>query len=360
MNILNYLAWRNDVPFTLSYFNEVDGLILSELAYIDYEGMASHSLIPIKEVNKNFFLHHDYEDIKKEATFTKRAPLLFKDMCDGERFSIMQLANYVNEVDEETSKQFSAITFLWDQFIFIAFRGTDQSVVGWKEDFLLSSSSDTESEKAAVRYINQVGTLYPHKMILVGGHSKGGHLAVYGATYCDQEIKKRIKRVYSYDGPGFREDVLHSLAYCDIKSRIIHVIPDMSAIGLMLSYEVEPVVIKSDTLGLYQHDAFSWQVQKDQFVYTSLSKLSTLFGIGLGNWLEELDDESRKEMITTIFSIIEATGKKHFKDMNLINFYEMIKESKKIPPTKRKELLSIMYVLIRNEGQAMKDVLLMR
>ncbi|WP_029070386.1 Mbeg1-like protein [Kandleria vitulina] len=363
MNILDYLSWRNDVPFTISKFNEVDSLILSELAYIDYEKIVQSSSISLQDVNDEFFLHHNREEIEEEATFTKRAPLLFKDMLLGGRFSSMKLSHYINEIEEETNKQFSAITFLFDHFIFIAFRGTDQSVVGWKEDFLLSSMSDTESQKAAVSYINRVGHYYSDKDILVGGHSKGGHLAVYGATYCDQDIKKRIKNVYSHDGPGFRHEVLQSKEYEELKSRIIHIVPDMAAVGLMLSYEKEAIVIKSDALGLFQHDAFTWQTESHQFQRASLSKLSTLFSIGLGSWLEDIDDNTRKEVVNTTFSLIEATGHKtigDFKEKKLKSLSMIIMESKKLPASKRKELLTCMSELIKSESQAFKDAMTIR
>ena len=162
-----------------------------------------------------------------------------------------------------------------DQSAYIAFRGTDGTLVGWKEDFNLSFLPETEGQSRAVRYLNQVGKLV-RGVLRVGGHSKGGNLAVYTAACCDREIQDRIETVYSNDGPGFQREMLSNEGYQRILPKVASIVPDTSIIGLLLFSSATHCAVKSSQTGILQHDGFSWEIVLNRFVPAALSDLSLL------------------------------------------------------------------------------------
>ena len=360
-NMFDYLEWRADVPFSVDPFNEVDNLILSELAYTDFDDIVPSSGTPVSlaEAHREFFVRNSREELLKSFSFHARAPLLMDQMLTGARFQSMKLNHYINEVDEGKDAQISAVTFyLPDDSIFIAFRGTDSSLVGWKEDFNLSFLSETAGQQRAVDYLNEMipqlgGT------IRVGGHSKGGNFAVYAASFC--EYPERIETVYNNDGPGFRDEILKTQGYRDTVSKTVSIIPDTSIIGLLLSSGAEQTVIKSTAAGIAQHDAFSWSVQRNRFIRASLSDSGKFVSSMMDSWIEKMDDEVRKSFTDTVFSIFEATGKETFHEISLQklkNSELILKALRKLPKDKQKELLRLGGQLVESGKQTALSQLL--
>lgn len=362
MNILDYLSWRNDVPLSVSPFNDVDSMILSEIAYIELDGMVSDkgNFISVADVEKMFFEKYDYDYILENETFTKRAPLLLKDMAKGERFKNMTMAYYINEVEKGIDKQFSAVTFqLDDGTVFVAFRGTDNSVTGWKEDFNMLWSSETAGAKSSVLYLNKIGEAFD-KPLRVGGHSKGGNFAIYASIYCDKEIQDRIINVYNNDGPGFKDEIINSKEYKNIYDRIISIIPDSSVIGLLLYSNVKNKVVKSSASGIYQHDGLTWLTNKDGFVEAELSQMSLFIEKSMGGWLEKTDEETRKSLTDSIFMAIEATGNETFREISNQKWKSaeaVISTLTKLPKEKQKELMDAIKLLIQSGGDAVGEFL---
>ena len=208
-SIFDYLQWRCDVPFSVDPFNEVDNLVLSELAYTDFKGILSMEGpdVSLAEVCKAFFERHTHEEILADKSFTARAPLLMESMLEGARYRDIRMLQYLDETDSAQGLQLAAMTFLLpDDSAYVAFRGTDSTVVGWKEDFYFSFLPETEGQRRAIRYLNQVGAEVKGTL-RVGGHSKGGNLAVYAASCCEPGLQERLTAVYSNDGPGFRQEL---------------------------------------------------------------------------------------------------------------------------------------------------------
>ena len=354
-NIFDYLKWRSDVPFSIDPFGEVDNLVLAELAYTNFEEIVppDRREISLREAHAEFFRRHSRSEILTQTSFTARAPLLMDEMVLGGRFGNIKLSHYINEIDRDKDAQFSAVTLqLDDGTIYVSFRGTDGTIVGWKEDFNLSYISETEGQRKAVSYLNKIASDFDCNM-RIGGHSKGGNFAIYASAFCEDSFKARIIGIYSNDGPGFREEVTASPKYISILPKIVSIIPETSVIGLLLSSAAPHRVVKSDASGIFQHDGFSWQVCKNRFSDAVLSDMAIFIEKTLGAWLGEMDDETRKSMTSSVFSLFEATGMDRFSKMSeqkwksaeaiISSVYGMSKE-------KRRELIFLLNQLFISGG----------
>ena len=357
MELLDYLKWRNDVPLSVSPFNEVDNVIFSYLSYIDFRDLKEDwkGFFDLKDLFRDFCEKHSLEEIETTGEFTERAPLLLKEMIEGERFSATKVGYYAEDFDKDKVKQFAALVFLLpDGRNYISFRGTDKTITGWKEDFLMSCQSETAGAKEAVEYFNKIAPVLEGELIL-GGHSKGGNFAMYAAAFCEAEYKERIVQVYNNDGPGFREEVIQSPEFQELLPKIITIAPQSSIIGQLLSNPAKQHVIHSTAKGILQHDAMTWEAEKDRLVPSELDELSQYAKTTLGSWLESMDDESRESLCTTAFSLIESTNSETFIEFsgNLMKNMETIwKEMGKLPEEKKKEIMNALSNLMESSKQA--------
>ena len=357
MELLDYLQWRNDVPLSISPFNEVDNVIFSYLSYIDFRDLKEDwkGFFDLKDLFRDFCEKHSLEEIETTGEFTERAPLLLKEMMEGERFSDTKVGYYAEDFDKDMVKQFAALVFLLpDGRNYISFRGTDKTITGWKEDFLMSCQSETAGAKEAVEFFNKIAPVLEGELIL-GGHSKGGNFAMYAAAFCEAEYKERIVQVYNNDGPGFREEVIQSPEFQEILPKISTIAPQSSIIGQLLSNPAKQHVIHSTAKGILQHDAMTWEAEKDSLVSSELDELSEYTKTTLGSWLETMDDETRESLCTTAFSLIESTKSETFVEFsgNLMKNMETIwKEMGKLPEEKKKEIMNALSNLMESSKQA--------
>ena len=220
-NIFDYLDWR-DISLEKVEFNEIDNLILARLSYFPLDGS-------VKE-NDEITVKEAYLKMKEQGTTGRILQAedidLFPKLANSERFGNLKLTGFVNKIDPEAEKQFSAVTILFpDNTIYVAYRGTDNTIVGWKEDFNMSFSDLVASQTESVKYLEKIANKYPEKKILVGGHSKGGNLAIYASVFCKPEIQDRIIEVYNNDGPGFSEKVVQSPEYAKMIKKVHTYIP---------------------------------------------------------------------------------------------------------------------------------------
>ena len=343
MELFDYLKWRNDVSLRAAPFNEIDNVILSYLAYADFGELLQEEKrrVSIETCLKRFCKKHDLANVRESKLFIERAPLLLEDMVRGARFRGTKVVHFREVFDKEKVQQFAALVFLLpDGTRYVSFRGTDLSITGWKEDFLMSFTAETEGAKEAVSYLNEVAACVEGDLI-IGGHSKGGNFAMFAAAFCDDAVKERILKVYNNDGPGFREEIVRSAAYRELLPKITNIVPQTSIIGRLLSNEAAHTVVKSTAAGIFQHDVTTWEVTKDKFVRAEPDAFSDFVEKSLGTWLETMDDEARKSLVETVFSMIEMTeaetfvefGENLFKNTGLI-----IKGFGKLPKEKRSEL----------------------
>lgn len=343
MELMDYLEWRNDVSFRAAPFNEIDNVVLSYLAYADFGELLHEPKrhVSIETCFKRFCEKHDMAEVRESKHFIERAPLLLEEMVRGARFRGTKVVHFREVFDKEKVQQFAALVFLLpDGTKYVSFRGTDLSITGWKEDFLMSFTAETEGAKEAVSYLNEVAACVEGDLIL-GGHSKGGNFAMFAAAFCDDAVKERILKVYNNDGPGFREEIVRSAAYRELLPKITNIVPQTSIIGRLLSNEAAHTVVKSTAAGIFQHDVTTWEVTKDKFVRAEPDAFSDFVEKSLGTWLETMDDEARKSLVETVFSMIEMTEAETFAEFgeNLFkNTGFIIKGLGRLPKEKRSEL----------------------
>ena len=270
-NIMDYMDWRGDLSFEADEFNEVDNLILAQLAYVDFEGIVTAEenapAVPLKEASGQFWEKNDKDEILARVSMTKSAPFVMEKMAETKRFSDVKLRCYVNEIRDEEQFQFSAVCVeLPDDSLYVAFRGTDNTITGWREDFNMGYLSETPGQLRAVEYLNRAVTDKKQR-VRVGGHSKGGNFAVYASVKCDPQIQNQILNVYSNDGPGFRSDMVESTEYQRMLPKLHTILPESSIVGMLLEHQESFEVVKSSNSGIQQHDAMSWEVLGRSFVH---------------------------------------------------------------------------------------------
>ena len=253
--VYDYLDWRGDLSLKESAFCEVDNVILSLISYVDLEGILKEGeRIALTLACRRYFQMHTYEEVQARNSFLKKTPFLMEKAASTARFGGIALHDYINHIDYEAAEQMSAVTFdLPDGTSYVAFRGTDSSLAGWKEDFAFAYLSKTRGQQDAVEYLKKIAD-QSEKLLRVGGHSKGGNLAVYAAAFCGDAVQKRILEVDTNDGPGFRKEVADSPEISQIRSRIRSIVPDESVFGLLLYGPDIHEVVKSSAMGIMQHD----------------------------------------------------------------------------------------------------------
>lgn len=240
-NIFDYLLWR-DISMDLLPFNEIDNLILARFSYFPLDGfIKNEEKVTIHE------LYERYVNGKMRGRILQpEDPNLFKALAKSTRFSNFLVTRYINKFVPEEEKQFAAVTILFSNSntMYVSYRGTDSTIVGWKEDFNMSFSKLVPAQTDAVNYLESVAKKYKNR-IRVGGHSKGGNLAVYAAAFCNKHVKDKIINVYNNDGPGFCDEVVNSEQYKEIIDRVHTYIPQTSIIGRLLNHEEETIILKS-------------------------------------------------------------------------------------------------------------------
>ena len=260
MEILDYLKWRGDLSFDEREFNELDAYILSMILYEDFEHILHHPKT-LKDVSDIYFRLYSEDDLKKRATLTRNYYPVLKAAANTRRFESLVLSQYINDIDVSQDLQFCALTIQYkNKFKYIVFRGTDDTLVGWKEDFKMTYVDEILSQKKAVDYIisidNQDSMLFKNfgKMdYYVGGHSKGGNLALYASGHAPSKLQKRIKKIYCFDSPGFNKNVWDE-SMLMIASKAENYMPTSSFFGRMFEHKEKITVIKSKQFGLLQHD----------------------------------------------------------------------------------------------------------
>lgn len=307
-NLLDYLLWRGDLSFQASPWNDIDNLVFCALSYIGFGGAADWAVgqgVSLAEAAQWFLA------LPVEAQHV-RSPMdreLLHLAGSSARFGPVRLARYEDKFSPEEELQFSATTFLIDdETAYIAFRGTDSTLVGWKEDFNMTFLPLIPAQTEAAAYLNKA-EIFPQRRLLIGGHSKGGNLAVYAATKCAPQVQDRIAVVYSNDGPGFDRAFLDSPEYQRIQSRVYSLMPQSSIVGRLLEHESRFRVVHSVESGIQQHDPYTWEVLGTQFVWDEgMDTTSLVIDQSLKAWLEEMAPDEREEFINLVYKAMQTTN----------------------------------------------------
>lgn len=311
-NITDYVDWRGDVTLSASPFNDIDALILTQLSMVDLSGIVpsdpTDGYISLSDAAELYFADKKRKTEAVSVIIPSETYVLFGKLATSKRFGNMKLTAHVSRTDTEREKQFAALTVKpGDGSTFVAFRGTDDTIVGWKEDFNMAFMPTIPSQTEAAEYLDRVGRKVYGK-IRVGGHSKGGNLAVYAAVKCSPRIRRRIVTVYNYDAPGFSREFLALPEYGELGDRLKTMVPQSSLVGMLLENDGRYSVMKSVESGIMQHNAFSWEVKGTEFIMLKeLTKESRDMTLVISGWLSKLDIDSRKKFVDAVYSILVAT-----------------------------------------------------
>lgn len=354
-NIVDYLKWRGDITLKQNPFNEVDNLILSELSYIEISKKNAKKPITIKKAIHFYLEKYSEEEIVKKFAFSQNPLSFFECLANSKRFGNLKILNYVNKVSKKEEKQFSAMMIKLNvTSLYVAFKGTDETLVGWKEDFNMGFMEEIPSQKEAVNYVNhRISFQYRH--IILGGHSKGGNLAVYSGVKCKKSIQKRIKKIYTNDGPGFTESFTQNPIYSSNLSKIVALEPVTSIIGMLLTQKNEYKVVQSDSKGLWQHDPLTWQVEGTSFLtLDEVDETSNKIKNTITNWLSLLDNEKRKIFINTLFQVLEKNEIYTIDDLvrlKLKTVSGLLKTFTKLDEDTRKIMIETLKVLMKEANK---------
>lgn len=339
-NIMDYISWRGDLSFEQSQFNEVDNLILACFSYVNLDGISAVTKqkgIGLKKLTKEFMKLHTMKELETDKSFIRLAPFMMMEMAKSVRFGKCVVRNYVNDIVTEAEQQFAAMEIvLEDGTSYVSFRGTDDTIIGWKEDFNLSTGV-VPAQKRAIEYLQKISE-HTDGMLRVGGHSKGGNLAIYGSVMC-KSAHEKILEIYSNDGPGFSREFQELPEMKEMMPKIIRIIPEYSIIGTLLEHEKEPVIVASSSKGLLQHDGFSWEVQGPALVRRdSLNKTALRFIEILHKWIDGMDTEQKRLLIEDLFATLQASGYENLSEVQsggLKSLAAMVKRVEKFAPESR-------------------------
>ena len=312
-NVVDYLKWRGDLEFRKSPFNEVDNLILTQLVYLDFQGIvpdiSESGDISLNDAARLYFAKSNQRKKEEIPLLIRDCEKILKEMMHTVRFGDCRLSHFVKEVSEVEEFQFSAMKIVTDdKSIYLSFSGTDSSLAGWKENFNMSYLEETPSQRKAVEYAGKVLGMGVRK-VRFGGHSKGGNLAVYAAIKSRRAIQNRLIEVYNFDGPGFTAEMVSREEYQYVLPKIHTIIPQSSVIGMLLEHEEEYQIVESEEKGLLQHRAYSWQVMGTRLVrMDSLTQDSIFWDGTLKKWIARLNNEERKSFVNALFAVFEKAN----------------------------------------------------
>jgi len=301
-DLFDYITWRGDLSFQQDPPNEVDALIFSGLSYICYCLDRSDQCI-LREAAVEFMSHPN----SQERLRLKNDLELLKAAAETRRFGECVLCEYADLLIPEEETQFAAIAFLLDDnSAFLSFRGTDETLTGWKEDFNMSFQDTVPSQRLALSYTEVFAQKYANPFRMAG-HSKGGNLAVFAASCVSAAIQQRIIAVYNHDGPGFGDYLMGNPGYKAIVPKIKTYVPQSSVIGMLLEHEEPYKVIRSNQISLLQHDFYSWEVLGKHFVeMEDITADSRFLDLTIKNWISEMTVTERNILVDALFDLLAS------------------------------------------------------
>ncbi len=304
-NLLDYVREYGEKTFEQHPFTEVDAAVLCQLGYLKFEhifiGEEAGSVMDCLTAPDRARLFDD-------DRFGDRQRKMLFEILFSRRYQNMRVGNVVSEKDDKKDLCFCAMIFyLPGSAPVVMFRGTDEYLVGWKEDFLLALRSPVPSQSMSVEYLTKAADMIGGKFF-VCGHSKGGNLAVYSALNSPGEVRDNVKMIYNFDGPGFKSYITDMPEYEELRGRIMKIIPEQSFVGRLLQNAAACRVVDSDAIGVLQHDLFTWGIDDfGGFVYKyDAIQSAKMINNRLSENLVRLSDEQIEQFIDALFGILKA------------------------------------------------------
>lgn len=328
--IKDYLKYYKDLTFEEYPFNDLDNILFSEIPYLPLSTVIENK-ISLEEACELLLKKYDKKKIEQGDIFLKEILNNFIEMSNSNRYKHIRLANAVDYLDSE--KQFGAITIYFKpREVYISFKGTDNSVIGWKENFEISYQFPTKSQEYAINYLNEALTFFDKK-VYVGGHSKGGNLAMTASIYCNDKLKKKIVSIFNNDGPGFKNEQIKDERFQKMSSKIINFLPEDSVVGVLLENPTEKQIVKSTAKNILQHDLNTWECFGSYLLSGKQTLKSKTFAKKVLNIQTKLSDKEKEDAVTSIFGILEKNNIKNIKELKSLDWtriFRIIKDLKNI------------------------------
>ena len=343
-NIFNYLE---DVQYDSIYnqpFTELDILLLTEMTYLNFDDIVTDSLT-LQQAHRLVDIPQ-YMTQEISMMNTKHRLALLEQAAKVKRYKNIKLLGYVNDIDLDVQKQFAAMTYKISLNTYvITFRGTDDSIIGWKEDFHMTYMEHVPAQRTAVHYVQKVMQAFPKATFILTGHSKGGNLATYAGSQVEPALQARISQIYSFDAPGLNHTVIETDGYQEMAPKIKRYIPQGSIVGMMLETPKQAHIVKSVAIGgIAQHDTFSWQIENEHFVLLdTLNPDSIQTDKTLKEWVETVPDDELKDFFDVFFGLIldaQITSIDEFFQPNSIKKLLTIVQNAQALTEQEKEMLS--------------------
>ncbi|MBD8959854.1 MAG: DUF2974 domain-containing protein [Clostridiales bacterium] len=320
-NILDYLDWRGDLKIDRrAPFCEVDNLILTQLSFVDLVGIADgdhlrHS-VTLREAAARYLANPAAHADRLGVLIPNEVSTLLEAAAASVRFGNMRLLRFENTIDETLQTQFAALCIVvGDGSFYVSFRGTDDTLVGWKENFNMGFMDSVPAQLLAARYTEAAARAIRGK-IRIGGHSKGGNLSLYAASHLPRRLQKRVIAVYNNDGPGFGKSITETEGFAAIAPRVLTVVPQSSVVGLLLEHGKVDKIVKSTGDGVWQHDPYTWEVLGDHFVLAdALTPESLRLEKTLKAWVADMTVEQRRDMVEAVYRVFTANNAKTLTDI---------------------------------------------
>ena len=365
-NMLDYIKEFGHVSFEERAFSEIDALVLTELEYLPLE-----KVVPSDENGENFVTVKEiaeYMQEHKQELFDENPMMITQErhevsqvIADAPRFQSLKFFGVVSEWDKDTTKQFAAVTVEVEPSVrLVVFRGTDETLIGWKEDFLMTYSPLVAAQTDAKEYLAKQASLWGGDL-MVSGHSKGGNLAIYAAATQVEDVQLRIVDIFCFDSPGLYRSVLETKGYQNIVPLAMRYIPQDSLVGLMLESEVPYVIVKSNATGAMQHSAMTWEIEDGQFIkMEKLTKNSQLNDQTFKKWTESVSDEELELFWNVFFELLFSVGIDTVNDLygQFMHYVqEFLKAAGDMDEEKRELLTRIALLLVSTRFEVWKDSL---
>ena len=349
-DLTDYIAWRGDLSFKASPFNSVDALVLTAISYLNLKNCVPESMeetATMAQVWEKFSTAEDYESrCYLGAVLNKRTVDLLKLCGNSLRFKNLKMCGYIDILDEEKCMQFASVIFeLEDDVHMVTFRGTDDTLLGWHEDFNLGFMDPIPSQAYGLEYFKKAASLFKGDFI-ISGHSKGANLALYSGTCCGSALQKKIRTVYNFDGPNLSKKYLESENFKAIENKVKSFYPEMCIVGAIFYRMKNCTIVKSTEFAVMQHDYLSWQILGTSFETAEKVKPeSEIFENSINQWIEGLSMEEIQDFSQKLFSLIEGSGAKTNTDIEEKKFHysaRIIADFTHMETTQRRKFLSIL------------------
>ena len=365
-NLITYVQQYGAQTFEDKSLTDIDVLVLTEIAYLSFDEIVPSSFevkaaISLNQLGKEFEKIKDKEHEKNPFMITTERIQLLELVSNSLRFKDIKVFGFMNDIDDDLTKQFAAVCYQWEEDNrWIIFRGTDESLTGWKEDFMMTYSDLIPAQIDAIEYLKKQAETFSGTLN-VSGHSKGGNLSLYASAMQEEAVQNRIERIYCWDAPGVHRSILNTEGYQRVVSKAKRYIPQDSIVGLMLESQVPYHIIESQGSGISQHSALMWNIEEDHFVErTELTRNSQLTDQTFKQWTESVADEDLKLFFDTFFELFFEMGVETVNDvyynfrMYMQKFFE---KAYQMDAEKREILLRVGRLLFQIRYEIWRDTL---